>query len=144
MDQTQIAHETINTCVDIAGNAPYAGFSSCIAIPSTTRVALKNVRIWKEASGGTDWFIEPLPYDSVETAWTCHDFAGTEAQIVLYHRGPLNFYKDGNLEKIERRPTVAATSFGDLAERSIIDLGHYVGGTNADGVIIFQSGVVTE
>lgn len=125
------------------GQHPYAGFLSFMTLPAGSELLLKNVRLWREGDAENVWFMEPLPLEAPDTGWTKNSFP-EPVTSELYHRGPLNFTSSEGARRIERRATVTATEFGDSKEKSILDLGHYIGGISADGSIVFQAGVGVE
>ncbi len=132
---------------DIAGQAAmpydghsYPGFIAFMSVPAGSHLFSKNIRLWRDDSCENIWFAEPLPYRVQDTVWTERIFS-EQAAGVLYHRGALNFVAAHGSLKIERRDTAAATLFGNSKERSILDLGHYIGGMAHDGTIVFQAGV---
>lgn len=122
------------------GGHPYPGFISFMSVPAGSHFSFKNILLRRDDTSENIWFAEPLPYAVAETEWTEHIFSA-QATSLLYHRGPLNFMTPGGVKKIERRGTATATPFGNSKERSILDLGHYIGGMTHDGTIVFQAGV---
>lgn len=124
----------------LAAKGSHPGFISLLRVPNGHRLLLRNVKLWRDSEQSSEWFLEPLPSTHVENEWTEQLFNFGVGQD-LFYRGALLFISKDGERRIERRDTRDAVKFANGNERSILDLGHYIGGLREDGAIIFQSDV---
>lgn len=125
----------------LAARGSHPDFSSLLRVPDGLSLTLRNVRLWRDEQRPDTWFLEPLPTSDSESGWVEQIFDFGVGQDVFY-RGPLLFISLNGERRVERRDTPHAVEFGNGDERSILDLGHYIGGRRDDGAIVFQSDVV--
>jgi hypothetical protein len=118
---------------------PYPGFISVMDVRAGKRLLTRNVRVWQEDPSSNDWFLEAdAAPDSKDSSWREHVF---EASGALYYRGQLVLVSLDGVDYVSRRESPEAIVFANGKERSIMDLGSYVGGLRDDGAIVFQTEV---
>lgn len=118
---------------------PYPGFVSVMGVRAGKRLLTKNVRIWQDHPSSGDWFLEPDATVALEDdPWSEHVF-GERGD--LYYRGPLVLVSMDGADYVSRRDAPEEVSFANGKERSILDLGSYIGGLREDGAIVFQTEV---
>lgn len=118
---------------------PYPGFVSVMGVLAGKRLLTRNVRIWQDDPSSGDWFLEPVAAATLEdTVWHEHVF-GESAD--LYYRGQLLLVSLDGVDYVSRRDAPEAIVFANGKERSILDLGFYIGGLREDGAIVFQTEV---
>jgi hypothetical protein len=128
----------MNKVEALAARGSHPGFLSLWTVPGGYRLCMKNVRLWQEEERPEQWFLEPLP--DGQTGWSEKIFGLGETQDIFY-RGAMMFVYLNDENWVERREAPQAVTFSNGRERSIMDLGHYIGGLRDDGAIVFQCSV---